>query len=516
VSTESLLLTAAVKATLLVGAALISLVFAARMSAAVRHAILLAALAGALLLPVLGATLPTFSPIPIPSHFPTGNPDLRRLADRVTLFLLVRSDPGSVLPVRSGRPETSGAVILTVWLLGSAISLFRIGADLAAAARLLSRASPRGYCAPGVPLLESAEISGPVTVGLFRPAVVIPATGVGDTQSLRLVIAHEMAHVERRDCLTQLIVRLACAAYWFNPLFWCAANRIGLERERACDDRVLAAGVDPVGYSRLLVKVARRQGRSVPRHALTSMAQAAWLEQRIVGILDAAATRGSLSRRSSMALVAAAGFLVAPLAAFGLHDRPSPRAAQDPWYDSQSERVPGFREFDESVSSGIPGTADGALKALLREAAARESLTPFDLVPDRARWALSLAGESQLIGPLMNALGDPDWRVRGYAAWALGYSGDPRAVDPLIALLDHPVWRLRAMAAAALQRIGDPRAASAMTEALEDTAWQVRVEAVAYLGALGESGHRRRIEPLRDDTHIAVRFAADEALSAMP
>ena len=49
----------------------------------------------------------------------------------------------------------------------------------------------------------------------------------------------------------------ACALYWFNPLVWLLAARLGVEAERACDDAVLLAGVPPTEYADSLLAVAR-------------------------------------------------------------------------------------------------------------------------------------------------------------------------------------------------------------------------------------------------------------------
>jgi len=52
-----------------------------------------------------------------------------------------------------------------------------------------------------------------------------------------------------------------------------------------------------------------------------------------------------------------------------------------------------------------------------------------------------------------------------------------------------------------------------MRTALRDPAWQVRVEAVDYLARLGGRSVRPLLEPLRGDRHLAVRLAAERALT---
>jgi beta-lactamase regulating signal transducer with metallopeptidase domain len=515
VPTETLLLLSVVKATLLVGAALLLVSCLRRASAALRHAILFAAVVGSLLLPILTLTLPTFTPAPV-AHVLSSNAGSHRWSDDVVRLVMARDDIVSTLPIRPSVRDTaerSSATILTIWFAGTVFVLMRIVFDLGAAYRSRRRATHRARLRGGIALLESTEVGAPVVVGIVHPAIMLPTGTPLDADALRPIITHELAHVERRDCLTQLIARMACALYWFHPMVWFAVQRMALEREVACDDHAIASGADPIEYSELLIDVARMNAHVPVRLHAASLMNAAHLEKRIVRILDASTQRGGMSRRCVVALAVAAGSVLVPLAALGVHDAPTLADRSDVYFDPQSERLPGVRAFDPVAAPVDPTTPDGALIIALRDAAAREPQASVDLVSDRARWALSMVRDGNLIEPLIAALQDPDWRVRSYAAWALSTSGDARAVEPLLPLLDHPVWRVRAMAASALRSIGDPRATPALEKALDDPAWQVRMEAVAFLG--GAPAFRARIEPLRNDPHIAVRIAADEALHPM-
>ena len=97
---------------------------------------------------------------------------------------------------------------------------------------------------------ESARATMPMACGIVKPIVLMPAdANRWPLERLRIVLLHELAHVKRRDCLTHVIVQLACALYWFNPLTWLAARHIRTERERACDDLVLASGTRGPDYA---------------------------------------------------------------------------------------------------------------------------------------------------------------------------------------------------------------------------------------------------------------------------
>jgi beta-lactamase regulating signal transducer with metallopeptidase domain len=472
----------ALRSAMVLAAALAAVVLMRRTSAAARHTVLAAAIAASLLVPLLRFAPQwriAVSPPAVSRTEPA--PPARLLLD----VLRDRTEP-------SPASSTANALVL-VWWIGVAALASRVVLSHAAAYRLLARAT---RC-DGVYI--SGDATAPVTIGLVSPSILIPRTfetwpGI----DRKTALAHESAHVARRDPLMQAAADLACCLYWFNPLVWIAARRLRLECERACDEHVLAGGYAADGYAALLVRLARTASRTTP--AALAISHASELERRVVDVLAAnPATKppGAIAR----ALLAAAVLAVTmPVAAI------VPADAFDRYLDPLSERVPGARD---SIPNVTAAPEEAATIDRLREGAAKVPTWRGDLVADRSRWALAQVEDGRIVEPLIRSLGDDDWRVRGYAAWALALARDRRATPALIALLDHPVWRLRAAAAFALHHISDPRAENAMQAALHDDAWQVRVEAASYFANRGD---RERLAPLLSDRHIAVRTVAEEAL----
>lgn len=92
------------------------------------------------------------------------------------------------------------------------------------------------------------------------------------------------------------------------------------------------------------------------------------------------------------------------------------------------------------------------------------------------------------VGPLIGALMDSRWDIRGNAAWVLGNIGDARAVGPLIEALKDDVFEVRIAAAEALIRIGEP-SVEPLIAALKDSDVILRKMAASILLRLCNKGH---------------------------
>lgn len=151
------------------------------------------------------------------------------------------------------------------------------------------------------------------------------------------------------------------------------------------------------------------------------------------------------------------------------------------------------------------------VKGLIKALQYRKDSIEYEDVEVRVDAACELIdiGGKRAVEPLIEALGDIDWRVRHNAAIALGNIGDERAVEPLIKALDNDVGRL---AAQSLGGIGDKRAVKPLIKALGDDESGMRMNAAKALGRIGD---KRAIEPLIrtvGDSNRDVRLNATSAL----
>jgi hypothetical protein len=170
-----------------------------------------------------------------------------------------------------------------------------------------------------VRLLQSDEPALLVTWGLITPKVLLPAGAASwHADRIRVVLAHELAHVQRRDWIVQIGSELLRSACWFNPIVWVASSRLRLESERACDDAVVNLGVSGGDYAEHLLELARQFGRA-RRTAFPAVAivpRPSSLERRVTAMLNTHVNRRPVSRASRLATLALLLAAVLPIALF--------------------------------------------------------------------------------------------------------------------------------------------------------------------------------------------------------
>jgi beta-lactamase regulating signal transducer with metallopeptidase domain len=204
------------------------------------------------------------------------------------------------------------SLLAALWLGGAILVLSRHMLGVVALRRLCRRARILGdsvdavlgrrlaadlHIRRTVTFLSSDDIELPLAWGMVHPCVVLPGHA-GDWRGDRLqhVLQHELAHVKRLDAGTQLVAGAACALFWFHPLVRHAARQMRHERERACDDRVLALGVVPSAYASDLLALVEAYGPTDRHHAALAMARGSTLEGRLLALLDPTVERGVAPR----------------------------------------------------------------------------------------------------------------------------------------------------------------------------------------------------------------------------
>ncbi|KAB8044358.1 M56 family metallopeptidase [Janthinobacterium aquaticum] len=130
-----------------------------------------------------------------------------------------------------------------------------------------------------------AGLSTPVTVGFWRPLVLLPASLLSGmpVPLLEALLAHELAHVRRWDYLVNLLQSVAEALLFFHPVVWWLSGRMRIERELVADELAAVALQDPQRLAHALHALSQQP--APVRHGLLMSARGGLLLARIQQLL---------------------------------------------------------------------------------------------------------------------------------------------------------------------------------------------------------------------------------------
>lgn len=120
-------------------------------------------------------------------------------------------------------------------------------------------------------LALSAEVAGPVTLGLARHVILFPAAHALDGEDVEAALAHEFAHIQRRDFARNLLYEALSLPAAFHPLLWLTRRRVAESREMACDAMAAQAVDGPQQYARSLLRLAAEYSLRAPAVHLHAM-----------------------------------------------------------------------------------------------------------------------------------------------------------------------------------------------------------------------------------------------------
>ncbi len=192
-------------------------------------------------------------------------------------------------------------VLFLVWAVASGLMVHSITTAMIRGRRMMRNATaiddPHLHAAAaeaarrlGIASVPEIRASGDVRCPSIwcwsrRPVLLIPA-GFESSESKidwTAIFAHEMAHWRRADQVTSLLGEFLVCIVPFNPLAWWAKARLGQFAELACDDWVLASGIDGADYADSLLKLIPGRGNAM---ALAAVSSRGGLVARVRHILD--------------------------------------------------------------------------------------------------------------------------------------------------------------------------------------------------------------------------------------
>lgn len=215
------------------------------------------------------------------------------------------------VPAPGSKRLAPGQLLVMIYCgIGGAL-LLRLLWGLAVAVRLWMGAemvSP--LIAPEPNVRSSRKINSPVTIG---SGIVLPADYVGwDRRKLRMVLAHERAHVRGLDFYLQLLAGLYTAIFWFSPLGWLLRRTLSTLGEAMGDRAGLHAAASRSEYAQIVLEFAALPRRSLPGVA---MARSGNLSRRVESMLNDGLWRRAFAEGRRRAMLA---LLLIPAALFGV------------------------------------------------------------------------------------------------------------------------------------------------------------------------------------------------------
>jgi Mg-chelatase subunit ChlD len=250
----SQLVSAAIRAFCLGLAAFAGLFLFRIRSSAARHATWTVVLAGMLLQIPLGVMAPTVPLKLLPTlSAPVQDPNQPRTMESTRMSVPAAShtriQPKARWMLSSGTftgVYLAISMLLFVWMALGSWSLRRILRD----------ARPIPKLGPGI--FESVLLAIPGSVGCFRARILLPrAWREWDAVKLRAVLAHEKAHIRRRDWLIRVVSHVNVCIFWFHPLAWWMERELARLAEEACDDAALSEMDEREEYAAILLDIAR-------------------------------------------------------------------------------------------------------------------------------------------------------------------------------------------------------------------------------------------------------------------
>ena len=207
----------------------------------------------------------------------------------------------------------------------------------------------------------SSLVTGPVTMGILRRVLLLPPGFLSRVTEADLdaVLAHELAHMERRDFAKNLFYGFISLPIAYHPALWLTTARLAESREMVCDETAASSITGRDSYARALLRLASMLTEPMPIRTLHAIGifDANIFERRIMSLTQKRIAVSS-ARRIAIVFVCACVALATGLSALALHTSVAPEAqTQNPKY---LQVKPGTMKIVSQVQPVYPKAAKEA------------------------------------------------------------------------------------------------------------------------------------------------------------
>ena len=218
-----------------------------------------------------------------------------------TMIMTGVSKPLTLTQQISNWLEIRMPMMLTLWSCGVALLMLRLALSLAWVRHMRITSTPETEIQevldamirrlklkvkPGAS--GSSLVTSPVTIGHFKPLILFPVGIINQLspEEVEAVLTHELAHIVRRDYLSNLIQSVIETLFYYHPITWWISGIVRAERENRADDLAVKWCGDHLGYAKALMTVQDMQARQTPSLAIGFASRKGAMLARIQRILN--------------------------------------------------------------------------------------------------------------------------------------------------------------------------------------------------------------------------------------
>ncbi len=300
---------------------LLAYLAAKRMGVSLQARMLALMILSLLALPAVVSFAPRWSIIPAPTAPVTGSAAKIESDDSIYVSSLPAQElaPVDLIEEAASPPHRKWEaphIFLAIYCLGVSVSVLILALATLKLRRIHRDSLPADDSRIPAELRDVVRVANhrggvPMTYGLWRATILLPHEWRDwSDERLRAVLAHEEAHVKRRDPLMNMLAHLARAIHWPNPLVWWLVRKWRETSECACDELALESGIARDALATAIYDLARQNQEAMP---LLASGMATVVEHRVRRVLEHKISRsiwrGNLVIALSLILGAMAGVL---------------------------------------------------------------------------------------------------------------------------------------------------------------------------------------------------------------